>query len=65
MTKYNHRRPHTALKYFCPADYYRGDPEADWPSGNASWCRPSNLGKRIWQAYAALHITFDRTLTTT
>ena len=25
---YNHRRPHTALKYLCPADYYRGDPEA-------------------------------------
>lgn len=25
---YNYRRPHTALKYLCPADYYRGDPEA-------------------------------------
>ena len=25
---YNHRRPHTALKYLCPIDYYRGDPEA-------------------------------------
>jgi len=25
---HNHRRPHTALKYLCPVDYYRGDPEA-------------------------------------
>ena len=23
---YNHRRPHSALKYLCPIDYYRGDP---------------------------------------
>jgi putative transposase len=23
---YNHRRPHSALQYLCPADYYRGDP---------------------------------------
>lgn len=25
---YNHQRPHSALKYLCPIDYYRGDPEA-------------------------------------
>jgi putative transposase len=25
---YNHERPHSALKYLCPIDYYRGDPEA-------------------------------------
>ena len=25
---YNHRRPHSALKYLCPVDYYRGDPGA-------------------------------------
>jgi hypothetical protein len=25
---YNHRRPHSALQYLCPADYYRGDPAA-------------------------------------
>jgi putative transposase len=25
---YNYRRPHSALKYLCPADYYRGDPQA-------------------------------------
>lgn len=25
---YNHERPHSALKYLCPVDYYRGDPEA-------------------------------------
>lgn len=23
---YNYRRPHSALKYLCPQDYYRGDP---------------------------------------
>lgn len=25
---YNHERPHSALRYLCPIDYYRGDPEA-------------------------------------
>lgn len=25
---YNHERPHSALKYLCPTDYYRGDPKA-------------------------------------
>jgi putative transposase len=25
---YNHRRPHSALRYRRPVDYYRGDPEA-------------------------------------
>jgi len=25
---YNQERPHSALKYLCPIDYYRGDPEA-------------------------------------
>jgi putative transposase len=25
---YNYQRPHSALKYLCPADYYRGDPQA-------------------------------------
>lgn len=25
---YNHERPHSALKYLCPVDYYRGDPNA-------------------------------------
>jgi transposase InsO family protein len=25
---YNHERPHSALRYLCPFDYYRGDPQA-------------------------------------
>lgn len=25
---YNHQRPHSALKYLSPIDYYRGDPDA-------------------------------------
>jgi transposase InsO family protein len=25
---YNYKRPHSALKYLCPVDYYRGDPVA-------------------------------------
>lgn len=25
---YNHHRPHSALRYLRPVDYYRGDPEA-------------------------------------
>lgn len=44
---YNHRRPHTALKYLCPATTMVGIQMRDWPSGNASWRRPSSLGKRI------------------
>ena len=27
-TYYNNKRPHSALRYLCPRDYYRGDPAA-------------------------------------
>ncbi len=27
-TYYNNQRPHSALHYLCPNDYYRGDPTA-------------------------------------
>ncbi len=40
---YNNRRPHSALKYLCPVDYYRGDPVA----------RLAEREAKLWAAAAA------------
>lgn len=41
MTRWHHsnndHRPHSALRYPRPVDYYRDDPEGDWPSDARSY----------------------------
>jgi putative transposase len=44
---YNPEQPHTALRYLCPVDYYRGDPEARLQERRAKLER----GKQVREAY--------------
>lgn len=47
---YNQERPHTALRYLCPVDYYRGDPAARLQERAAKLERGKQLRKAYWQA---------------
>ena len=49
---YNHERPHSALHYLCPIDYYRGDPEARLAVRVEKLARAVELRRDYWQAYA-------------
>jgi putative transposase len=46
---YNYERPHSALKYLCPADYYRGDPEARLAEREVKLVRALEARKAYWQ----------------
>ncbi len=50
-TYYNQRRPHSALRYLCPHDYYRGDPVAAL-AARADACRAAAAAR---QAYWEIH----------
>ena len=50
-TYYNDHRPHTALHYLCPRDYYRGDPAAKLAAREAA-CRAAAVAR---QAYWNTH----------
>ncbi len=45
---YNHERPHSALKYLCPNDYYRGDPEARLMERRRKLVEAVNVRKAYW-----------------
>jgi transposase InsO family protein len=45
---YNYRRPHTALKYLCPADYYRGDPQARLTEREEKLAQAVQARKAYW-----------------
>jgi len=47
---YNQRRPHAALQYLCPADYYRGDPAARLQERAAKLERARQLRQAYWEA---------------
>jgi transposase InsO family protein len=49
---YNHERPHSALHYLCPIDYYRGDPEARLAEREEKLARAVAVRTAYWQAYA-------------
>lgn len=48
---YNYERPHSALKYLCPVDYYRGDPEARLAEREGKLVQAAEARKAYWQVY--------------
>jgi len=46
---YNHRRPHSALQYLCPVDYYRGDPAAQLTEREAKLRAAAAARVAYWQ----------------
>ena len=48
---YNHRRPHSALKYLCPIDYYRGDPAARLAEREANLRTAAAARAAYWQQH--------------
>jgi transposase InsO family protein len=45
---YNCVRPHSALQYLCPADYYRGDPDARLAGREAKLARAIEARRAYW-----------------
>lgn len=50
-TYYNERRPHSALHYLCPADYYRGDPVARLAEREAKLQAAAAARKVYWEKH--------------
>jgi putative transposase len=49
-TYYNERRPHSALRYLCPREFYRGDPAAAL-AARADACRAAAAARQAyWEA---------------
>jgi putative transposase len=48
---YSHQRPHSALRYLCPVDYYRGDPEARLAEREAKLAWAVAARRVYWQMY--------------
>jgi putative transposase len=48
---YNYERPHSALKYLRPVDYYRGDPAARLAERERKLAQAAEARKTYWQAY--------------
>lgn len=50
-TYYNERRPHSALHYLCPVDYYRGNPAARLAEREAKLQAAVVARKAYWEAH--------------
>ena len=48
---YNYKRPHSALKYLRPVDYYRGDPAARLAEREQKLAQALEARGQYWQAY--------------
>jgi putative transposase len=46
---YNYRRPHSAIKYLVPADYYRGNPDDRIAEGKEKVVQAVEARKTYWQ----------------
>jgi transposase InsO family protein len=46
---YNHERPHSALHYLCPVDYYRGSPEARLLERQQKLARAFETRQLFWE----------------
>jgi hypothetical protein len=49
---YNYERPHSALKYLRPIDYYRGDPAARLAEREQKLAQALDTQRQYWEAYA-------------
>jgi transposase InsO family protein len=49
---YNYERPHSALHYLRPADYYRGDPAARLAEREQKLAQAAEARRRYWEAYS-------------
>jgi len=45
---YNTERPHSALRYLCPVDYYRGDPDARLAERRQKLVQAAEHRRRFW-----------------
>ena len=52
-TYYNHRRPHSALHYLCPLDYYRGDPTARLAERQTNLRQAAEARQAYWEQHKA------------
>jgi len=46
---YSERRPHSALHYLCPRDYYRGDPVTCLAERQAKVCAAAHARRMYWE----------------
>ena len=46
---YNYRRPHSAIKYLAPADYYRGNPDDRIAERKEKLVQAVEMRKAYWQ----------------
>lgn len=51
---YNHERPHSALGYLYPVDYYRGDPEARRAERTAKLAQATSQRAAYWKDHAVV-----------
>jgi putative transposase len=49
---YNQERPHAALRYLCPLDYYRGDPAARLAERTEKLIQAARSRASYWQSYS-------------
>ena len=46
---YNYRRPHSAIKYLAPADYYRGNPDDRIAERKEKLVQAVDMRQAYWQ----------------
>ena len=46
---YNYKRPHSAIKYLVPADYYRGNPDSRIAEREEKLVQAVEARKAYWQ----------------
>jgi transposase InsO family protein len=50
-TYYNERRPHSALHYLCPCNYYRGDPVTLLAKREAKLRAAAEQRRQYWEQH--------------